>query len=119
MTVENAKAQQAAIDSAFEGIFKIILALFLHPIFCFVGFWIICTVSLFMLAPALGLAESWGNSLETVPDWYRYTALGAPALLAIALRKIVPAVMKWLFIAIVSALVLFGGIKLGIYLYNR
>ena len=117
--LQQAKSQQAAIDSAFEGIFRFLLALFLNPYLCFVGFWIICSTSLFLIAPFMGLADSWGNSLETVPEWYRYTALITPVVLAIVFRKYIRPLMKWILIVGVTLLVLWGAVELVIFLLNR
>ena len=96
--LQQAKAQQKAIDSAFEGIFRFLLALFLNPYLCFVGFWIICSVSLYSIAPVTGLADSWGWTPETVPDWYRYAAMTIPIVLAIVFRKFIQPLMKWILI---------------------
>lgn len=118
--LQNAKAMQASIDSAFLTITKLFLSLFLHPYFCFVGFWIIGVVSLFALAPLFGLVESWEVSpWESAPDWYRYTALALPIALAVALRKVVPTIMKWILISAVSLLALWGAIELVLYLRSR
>lgn len=107
--LQHAKAQQAAIDSAFEGIIRFFPALFLNPCLCFVGFWIICSTSLFFIAPFFGLADNWGNSLETAPDWYRYAAMISPVVLAIVFRKFIQPLMRWTLIVGVSLLVLWGG----------
>lgn len=117
--LRQAKSQQAAIDSAFESIFRFILALFLNPYLCFVGFWIICTSSLILIAPLIGLADSWGNSLETVPEWYLYAAMIIPVVLAIVFRKIIRPLMKWILIVGISLLVLWGIVELVIFLLNR
>lgn len=114
--IRNAKALQASIDSAFLSIAKALLALFLHPWFCFVGFWIVGVLSLMLLAPLLGVIPSWNVPWEAVPPWYRYVAFGLPVVAAVALRKFVPSVMKWLLIVGVSALALWGAIALGMHL---
>lgn len=117
--LHQAQAQQAAIDSAFEGVVRFLLALFLHPWLCFVGFWILCWSALILSAPLFGLADNWGNSLETAPDWYRYAALVIPVVLAVVFRKFIRPLMKWILIVTVSLLVLWGVVELVIYLMNR
>ena len=96
------------------------LALFLHPYFCFVGFWVIGVASLFALAPLIGVVESWNvDPWKYAPDWYRYTALGIPVALAIALRKFVPRIMKWILIIAATLLALWGAVELVIHLRSR
>lgn len=42
-----------------ESIIVTFFALFLHPYF-FVGFWLLCMIGLFHLAPIIGLSTTWG-----------------------------------------------------------
>ena len=94
--LHQAQAQQAAIDSAFEGVVRFLLALFLHPWLCFVGFWILCWSALILNA-----------------------ALIIPVVLAVVFRKFIRPLMKWILIVTVSLLVLWGVVELVIYLMNR
>ena len=90
-----------------ENLLLIVVALFLHPYFSFVGFWIL-GFGLLMAAPPylgpyfeqylgpnLGLSD---GSLNTMPEWYGWFAAAVPVVLAVVLRKIVPRLMKWIFI---------------------
>ncbi|MCB2100409.1 MAG: hypothetical protein KDE22_06045 [Rhodobacterales bacterium] len=77
------------------GIFKIVAALFLHPVFAFVGFWLLGFGLLVFLAPTLGLG---GTGSTPPPIWYLGVAGGVPLVLAIVLRKIVHKLMVALFV---------------------
>jgi hypothetical protein len=92
-----------------EGLTKMLLALFLHPAFSYVGFWLICFGLLLSMAPALGLS---GKSLKNLPNWYVFSAIGLPVVLAVLLRKFIPKLMKWIFFILVGGLALafLGGI---------
>ena len=91
-------------QKATEGILVMVMALFLHPVFAFLGFWIICTGLLLSMAPLLNLDE--------LPNWYTFTAMGISVALAVAFRKFVPRIMKWIFLILVGVLALafVGGI---------
>lgn len=104
MTMEQAQAIQSSIDNVFRFLFKAIGALFLHPIVCFAGFWLLGYGAIMSLPHVFGLAGMFGETANTAPDWYHYGALGVPVLLAIALRKYVPLFMKWAFFAALAAL---------------
>ncbi|HMA16582.1 MAG TPA: hypothetical protein VKP12_17465, partial [Kiloniellaceae bacterium] len=80
----------------------IVAGLFLHRYFCFVGFWLVCFGLLLAAGPHLGLSD---NGLNGLPDWYGFTALAVPVVLAVALRKIIPTLMKWIFFIGVAVLV--------------
>lgn len=71
-----------------------VAALFLHPVFCFVGFWLVCFGSLLALAPVLGISRAGLNGL---PGWYAWVAAGIPLVPAFLLRKIIPRLMAVLF----------------------
>ncbi len=80
-----------------EGLMAMIAALFLHPWFSFVGFWLVCVTGLLLLASWSGLWEG-GNG-------YVYSAMAIALVLATLLRKIVPTLMKWLFFTGIVALI--------------
>lgn len=91
-----------------ETLMAIVAALFLHPYFCFVGFWMVCIGLLIALAPVLGLADS---NLNGLPEWYGWAAAGVSAVLAVALRKIIPRLMRWIFfggLAVLAILLVVG-----------
>jgi hypothetical protein len=77
-----------------ENLMAIVAALFLHPYFCFVGFWIVCFALLATAPVYLGLSD---EALSYFHDWYVWFAAGLSVVLAVALRKIVPRLMKWIF----------------------
>lgn len=98
-----------------EGLMTIIAGLFLHPVFSFVGFWLICTGLLlsmlgFMLHTTLGV------DMDNPPVWYFILSLGIPVVLAVVFRKIVPTMMKWIFYIAIGGITLafVGGIISGI-----
>jgi hypothetical protein len=80
-----------------------VAGLFLHPYFCFVGFWLVCFGLLLAVAPHLGLSD---DGLNGLPDWYGFTAMAVPVVLAWPLRKIIPRLMKWIFFAALAAFVI-------------
>jgi hypothetical protein len=89
---ENYRRKVAVHDEAKrlgEKIFRAIVGLFLHPVFCFVGFWLLGFGLLLTLAPKIGA----GTSLNDMPTWYGWTAAAVPIVAAILLRKIVPKLM--------------------------
>ena len=116
MTIQQAKAQQDAIDNLFLGLFKAIGALFLHRYFSFVGFWLLVFCLLLSVAPWLGVTEPpsraflsnppavWEKTWDVLPAWYRYAALGIPVLMAIVLRKFVRPIMRWTLYALIAAI---------------
>lgn len=83
-----------------ETIWKGIFALFVHPAFCFVGFWILGAVLMILLGPVLGVTESASDD----PGWYLAVAGGVPVVLAILLRKHVRTIMIGMLIATVAFL---------------
>lgn len=85
-----------------EKLIMAFLALFLHPFFSLVGFWLLCFLVLFNLAPVLGVSSG-GDS---VPAWYGYSTAVAAAVPAVIFRKFVPTLMKWVLII--------GGVVLAI-----
>ena len=87
-----------------ETIWKGIFALFVHPVFCFVGFWILGLVLLLMLGPVIGVTESTNDD----PGWYLAVAGGVPIVLAVLLRKHVRRIM----IGVLVATVLFLAVKM-------
>lgn len=97
-----------------EGLMAIVAALFLHPFFAFVGFWIICTGLLLLLGHVLGTAV--GLNMNNPPTWFYISAMGISGVFAVLLRKIVPTTMKWIFFIAIGALGLavVGGIVSGI-----
>jgi len=80
-----------------ETIFRGIFALFVHPVFSFVGFWILGTLLTLRLGPVIGVTEKWTDD----PGWYLAVAGGAPIVLAVILRKHVRRIMIGVLIAIV------------------
>ncbi|MEQ8661405.1 MAG: hypothetical protein RLW62_11345, partial [Gammaproteobacteria bacterium] len=77
-----------------------VVALFVHPAFCFVGFWLIGFGLLSAAAPKLGLSDA--------GPWYGWTAALVPLVLAVLLRKIVRKLMIGIFaIGVVTLVVAF------------
>ena len=67
-----------------------------------------------------GVVESWNvDPWKYAPEWYRYTALGLPVVLAIALRKFVRQIMKWILIVVGTSLALWGAYELVLQLRSR
>ncbi len=97
-----------------EGLMKMVMALFIHPVFSFVGFWLICTGLLLALGGVSGSAL--GLDMNNPPIWFFVSAMGISGVLAVLLRKIIPTMMKWIFFILVGVLVLafVGGIISGI-----
>ncbi len=108
-------------DPAYEGrkfgesIVMMFLALFLHPLFSFVGFWLLCMIALFHLAPLIGLSTKWYNS----PDWYPFASAAIAVVPTVLFRKHVPAIMKWILIVGGSALVIWGVVDLASSIRSR
>ncbi len=84
-----------------EGLMKMVMALFLHPVFSFVGFWLIGFGILMSMAPVFGLADKEMNAL---PVWYVALAISIPIALAVLLRKTIPKLMKWIFFTLLAVL---------------
>jgi drug/metabolite transporter (DMT)-like permease len=82
----------------------IVAALFIHPVFSFVGFWLICTGLLLTLGSALGTVI--GLDMNSPPTWFFVSAMSISGVLAVLLRKIVPKMMKWTFYVLLGGLVL-------------
>ncbi len=78
-----------------ENLMAIVVALFWHPYFSFLGFWIVCFGSLMALAPVIGVSD---KGLNNLPPWYGWSAAALPVVLAVLLRKIIPKLMKGLFV---------------------
>ena len=87
-----------------------VVALFLHPRFCFVGFWLVGFGLLIALPPVIGLSDS---SLNGLPQWYGWTAAAVPLVLAILLRKIVRKLMLGVFIVGCAALVAYMAVDIA------
>ena len=96
-------------QKATQGVMMMVMALFLHPVFSFVGFWLIGFGLLLAMAPVLGVSS---KGLNDLPNWYGFSAMGIPVVLAVAFRKFVPRLMKWIFFVLIGALALafIGGI---------
>jgi hypothetical protein len=84
-----------------EGLIKMFMALFLHPIFSFVGFWLICTLT---LGSTLGTVA--GLDTNNLPTWFFISTMGISTVLAVLLRKIIPTMMKWILYILLGVLVL-------------
>lgn len=102
------QGQQAGADRMHEEgrklgelLMAIVAGLFLHPYFCFVGFWLVCFGLMLAVGPHLGLSD---DGLSGLPDWYGFTAMAVPVVLAWPLRKIIPTLMKWIFFAALAVL---------------
>ena len=97
-----------------ERLILMVVALFLHPAFSFVGFWLICTGLLLTLGSVIGAAL--GSNLDSPPTWFILLSMAASGALTVSLKKYVPTVMKWVFYLLVGALALaiIGGIISGI-----
>ncbi|MEO3430799.1 hypothetical protein AAFN88_18235 [Pelagibius sp. CAU 1746] len=96
-----------------ETLVAIVAALFLHPFFCFVGFWIVCFGLLLALAPVLGLSD---GDLNGLPEWYGWSAAVFSVVLVVALRKVIPTLMKWLFFGAIAVLAIL--LVIGVVLAN-
>lgn len=92
-----------------------LLALFLHPVFSFVGFWILCVVGIVHLAPVLGVSTRWNDS----PDWYPIAAAVVALVPTVLLRRFVPRIMKWLLFVGGTALVIWGVMDIAGSVGNR
>ena len=81
----------------------IVMGLFLHPVYSFFGFWLICTILLFTLGevikPSLGM--------DNLPNWYFLLAVALPVASAVLFRKRIPALMKWIFYILIGCIFLF------------
>jgi uncharacterized membrane protein YhdT len=99
-----------------NGLLGIILALFLHPAFSFVGFWLIGFGLLLAMAPVLGVSS---KGLSDLPNWYGFSAMGVPVVLAVLFRRIVPVLMKWILILGSTVLAIWLIVDLVSFLRNR
>lgn len=82
---------------------RIVAGLFLHRYFCFVGFWLVCFGLLAAVPAYLPLPDA---GVAALKDWYVYFAAVLPLVLAVALRKIIPLLMKWIFFIGLAVLVI-------------
>lgn len=92
-----------------EGIMGMVAALFLHPIFSFVGFWLICTGLFVWLVNAFGdelLVGQLGLNKNNPPTWLMVSIFAVPVVLTYLVRKRVPTLMKWVFYLLLGGLVL-------------
>jgi len=87
-----------------ETIWKGIFALFVHPVFSFIGFWILGLILMILLGPVIGATES----ADGDPGAYLWIAGGVPIVLALLLRKYVRKVM----IGVLITLVVFLTVKM-------
>ena len=81
----------------------IVTGLFLHPIYSFFGFWLVCTILLLTLGEVFKTSLGWAN----LPNWYFFLATTIPVVLAVLLRKRIPALMKWMFYILIGSIFLF------------
>ena len=88
-----------------SALLAMVTSLFLHPIYSYFGFWLVCTVLLLTLGEVL--APSLGQ--DNLPTWYFISATTIPVALAVLLRKRIPALMKWIFYILIGGIVLFIG----------
>ncbi|MCC5794665.1 MAG: zinc ribbon domain-containing protein [Chromatiales bacterium] len=80
------------------------LALFLHPRFAFVGFYLLC---LFFVAAAVAIGGEWlGLDIDNAPGWVVAMIFALPVPLVYLLRAYVRTVMKWLLIVLAAILVI-------------
>lgn len=79
-----------------DGLMAVIAGLFLHPVFSFVGFWLICTL-LVMSTLGTVLDTVFGMDMKSPPVWYYILGMGIPVVLAVVFRKYIPTIMKWIF----------------------
>ncbi|WP_275098315.1 zinc-ribbon domain-containing protein [Sedimenticola hydrogenitrophicus] len=84
-----------------EGLIMMVMALFLHPVFSFVGFWLICTGLLLSFVHVSGIAVSLDT--KDSPIWF-FMAMGVSGVLTVLFRKMIPATMKWMFFIAVGVL---------------
>lgn len=98
-----------------DGLMAIVAGLFLHPVFSFVGFWLICGGLMLYLLGSM-LEAVFGVDMNSPPVWYFIVALGIPAALAVVFRKIIPGIMKWIFYIAIGGITLafVGGIIFAI-----
>jgi hypothetical protein len=75
-------------------------ALFLHPIFAFVGFWLVCTGLLLLLGGMAGHAMGFDMNEPPVPFFVAGAVLGGGVTWS--LRKYVHRVMKWTFFLLIG-----------------
>lgn len=87
-----------------DGLMAIVVGLFLHPVFSFVGFWLICTLLLLLLGSAV--ATVLGLGMNSPPSWFFFSGMTISAALTVVLRKFVPRLMRWTFILLCGALAL-------------
>lgn len=85
----------------------------MHPVFSFVGFWLVGIGLLMWSATALGVDTKNPHILTNT------VVYGAPVILAVIFRKVVPQIMKWILIIGGSALLIWMIIDLAIFLKNR
>ena len=81
----------------------IVMGLFLHPVYSFFGFWLVCTILLLTLGEVIGASLG----LDKLPNWYFLMATTIPVALAVLFRKRIPALMKWIFYILTGGIVLF------------
>lgn len=90
----------------------IVTALFLHPVFSFVGFWLISTGLSLWLGYVVSVDVLGLDTNNDPPIWIIILMFGIPVLLTVFLRKIVPTIMKWIFYIAIGGITLafVGGI---------
>lgn len=95
-----------------NGLMAIVTALFLHPVFSFVGFWLISTGLSLWLGYVVSVDVLGLDTNNDPPIWIIILMFGIPVLLTVFLRKIVPTIMKWIFYIAIGGITLafVGGI---------
>lgn len=87
-----------------QGLMAIFMGLFLHPVFSFVGFLLICTFLVALLGSLIGALL--GLDMDSPPGWFFLSALAISAVLAGVFRKHVPKLMRWAFFLLIGGLAL-------------
>lgn len=91
-------------QAAGQGCMLAFTALFLHPVFAYVGFWLIATVLLLVLGSAAGFAL--GFDMDTPHSLFFFSGMVLGAGVTWSLRKYVHRLMKWTFFLLLGGILL-------------
>lgn len=86
-----------------DGLMAMIAAMFMNKYLSFVTFWLICfglvaAAPIYLKVPV----EAYGG----IGQWWVWVAVSVPVVLTVLLRKIIPTLMRWTFIAAMAALMI-------------
>lgn len=87
-----------------QGCMAAFTGLFLHPVFAFVGFWLIATILLLLLGSVAGFAM--GFDMNEPPGLFFVSGMVLSAGVTWALRIYVHRLMKWTFFLLIGGLTL-------------